>query len=215
MSTGFTLDGFPSMGCVDELCPRQRVRRPARLCRDSRSARRAADRPATMGQRLPARRVPGHRVQCREAHPQSRAPASIGDATETATRDFLRRLNERAPRAEPRRQRTRRAHRQLRTRRKDAARAPRSWVIMRGESKAHARALRRGRCQREQGRLRQELHPCPAAARARCALRAALQRQLRHGRRRGQLGRAQDHRRHSTRSRADPRPAVRRACCAI
>ena len=72
------------------------------------------------------------------------------------------------------------------------------------------RDVRRRRRQHAQGRLRPQLPARPPAARARRAVRAALQRRLRHGRRRRQLGRPQDHQRPVRRPRPDPRPARRR-----
>ena len=55
---------------VGLLCPGQRVRQPAGLRGDSRSARRAAGRPEQLVERLSARRVSGHGVQRRAADRQ-------------------------------------------------------------------------------------------------------------------------------------------------
>ena len=49
MSTGFTLDGFPSIGLVGQLRARQREPGPAGVRRDPRPARRAAGRARTTG----------------------------------------------------------------------------------------------------------------------------------------------------------------------
>ena len=125
MSTGFTLDGFPSMGSWASYALGSECAGPAGLRRHSRSARRAADRPAPLGQRLPARRVSGHRLQCRQAHPQPRA-ARFASATPPRRPRAISCdvLNEQHLAQNPGDTRTRRAHRQLRTRRADAARAP-------------------------------------------------------------------------------------------
>ena len=73
---------------VDHLRARERGRRSARVCGDSRSPRRAAGRAAELGQRIPAGRVSRHRLQFAEADPESRPPAGdieSADARRLAT----------------------------------------------------------------------------------------------------------------------------------
>ena len=54
---------IPQPGLLGHLCARQREPGPARLRRDPRPARRAAERLEQLGARLPPRRVPGHAAQ--------------------------------------------------------------------------------------------------------------------------------------------------------
>ena len=68
----------------------------ARVRRHSRSARRSAGRPEPLEFRVPAARLSGHCVQCRQTNPQSRhAGKTISPAAEAGTRDFLKFLNDR------------------------------------------------------------------------------------------------------------------------
>ena len=63
MSTGFTLDGFPSVGAWVSYALGSESQRPAGVRGHPRPARRAAGRAEQLGHRVPARRLPGHRVQ--------------------------------------------------------------------------------------------------------------------------------------------------------
>ena len=75
MSTGFTLEGFPSIGRVGQLRAGDREPGPARLRGDPRPARRPAARAGELGQRLPAGRLPGDGLQRRAADQPPRAAA--------------------------------------------------------------------------------------------------------------------------------------------
>ena len=119
----------------------------------------------------------------------------------------------RAPRSAPRRHRAGRPHRQLRAGRADAAqRAARSADLSQRAGRTSCDCTAPTTPNNDQGRLRPQLPARPAAARARRALRAALQRRLRDGRGRRQLGRPQDAQDAVRRPRPDPRPAVPPPC---
>ena len=114
MSTGFTVEGYPSAGAWVYLCPGERVRQPAGLRGDPRSARRAAGRAEQLVERFLAGRVSGHGVQRRTADRQpGHAARDQPRAAERSTRDFLKLLNDKHLARNPRRQRTGGAHRQL------------------------------------------------------------------------------------------------------
>ena len=214
MSTGFTLDGFPSMGAWVSYALGSESRRPAGVRRHPRPARRAADRARTTGAAASCPAVfQGTAVQRRQADPAT-SPArrrSSADA-DAATRDFLQAAQRRAPRrSTPATPSWPRAS--------PATSWPRGCSSApRRSSDLSQRDRRRSRdCtapttpNTHQGRLRPQLPARPPAARARRAVRAALQRRLRDGRGRRQLGRAQDAQGAVRRPRPDPRPARRRA----
>jgi hypothetical protein len=95
MATGFTLDGFPSMGAWATYALGSE-------CQDLPSFVAIPDPrgvpqvgPRQWSSRFPAGVISGHCVQCRQADCQSRATRIITADTDTATRDFLRMLNDR------------------------------------------------------------------------------------------------------------------------
>ena len=213
MSTGFTLDGFPSMGAWVSYALGQRGRGPARVRRHPRSARRAADRAEQLGQRLPARRVPGHRRSTPTSRSRtSRRPPAITPPAD----DGHARLPEAAQRRAPRRSipatpSSPRASPATSWPRGCSSRAAEVGDLSQRNRRHAATTYGADDAEHDQGRLRPELPARPPAARARRAVRAALQRRLRDGRGRRQLGRPQDAQGAVRRPRADPRPARRRA----
>ena len=191
---------------------RQREPGPAGVRRHSRSARRAAGR----AEPLERRRFCPRCFKARRSTPTNRfrispRPKEITPAAEARTRDFLKFLNERHLARHPGDSELARAHRQLRTGGARCSSAPPKSAIFRKESAATLELYGVNDANKTQGRLRAELPAGAAAARARRALRAALQRRLRDGRRRRQLGRAQETRRTIRRARADPRSTRRGA----
>ncbi len=166
MSTGFMVDGYPEHRLVGQLCPGQREREPAGVRGDPRSARRAASRPQQLVERLPAGRVSGHGIQRRPADRQPGHAVDLG----IYRRSLDARLSEAAqrptPGPRPGRQPVGRAHRQLRAGGEAAAqRAGGQRPVARNGR--HARGLRHRPREHDQGRLRPQLPPGPAAARAR------------------------------------------------
>ena len=77
---------LPQRRLVGLVRARHRERRPARLRGDPRPSRRAAARPGQLGQRLPARRLPGHRLQRRPAHQPPATPRRDRRGAATAPR---------------------------------------------------------------------------------------------------------------------------------
>ncbi len=138
MSTGFTVEGYPSAGAWVYVCPGQRMRRPAGLCGDSRSARRAAGGAEQLVQRLSAGRVPGHVIQRQQTdrqpgHARGNQPGGAGlDAR------FSQSAQRSAPRAQPRRLRVGRPHRQLRVGRQAATERPEVGDLVRETAATHA-----------------------------------------------------------------------------
>ena len=125
MSTGFTLDGFPSMGSwVSYALGTENQDLPAFVAiPDPRGVPQVG--PNHWNSRLPAGRVPGHRLQCRQADPQpGHARRRFPPRPKRARAIFCRLLNDRHLARAPGRHRAERAHRQLRTGRQDAAAAP-------------------------------------------------------------------------------------------
>ena len=86
MSTGFTVEGYPSAGAWVSLCPGQRVGRSAGVRGHSRSARHAAVGRGQLVERISAGRLSGNRVQRRAAdrQPAARRRASRPAASRPA-----------------------------------------------------------------------------------------------------------------------------------
>ena len=200
MSTGFTLDGFPSMGAWVSYALGSENEQLARVRRHSRSARRAAIRASPTGDPDFCRPSFRGRPSTRNKPIRHLAPpAGIAGKTDQATRDFLKLLNEQHLEQFPGDTRIGGPHRQLRTGRPHAVERSRDRPIYRTEPGTHFEDVRRRRYREQaEGRLCPQLHSRAAAYRAGRALRAALQRRLRHGRRRRQLGRPQDAARSNT-----------------
>ena len=191
MSTGLHRRGLSQRGGLGDVRAGQRVRQSAGVRGDSRSARRAAGRAQQLVERVSAGRVSGHGVQRRAADRESGHAAELAPQAASSSRDFPQAAQRQAPGAQSGRQRAGGPDRQLRTGRQTAAQRAGSRRPVARDGR-HARHVRHRRRQPDQGRLRPQLPAGPATARARRALRAALQRRLRDGRRRGQLGRPQD-----------------------
>ena len=202
--------GLPERRGVGQLCARDREPGPARLT--WRSPTRAASR--SQGRRT------GPTASCR---PSSRGPPSTPTADpapgppagdlEPADRADAR-LPQAAQRRAPRRatpatpsSRARIASYELAARMQLSA--PEVGDL-RARVGGHARALRPRRRQPDPRRLRPQLPAGAAAAGARRAVRAALQRRLRDGRGRRQLGRPPGAQGRLRPPRPDPRPARRR-----
>ena len=211
MSTGFTLEGFPSIGAWVSLRARDREPGPARLRGDPRPAGRPAARAGELDQRLPAGRLPGDGVQRRPADQPPGPPA--GDrrpATTAAARDFLRLLNDEHLKRNP-------GDTELSARiaayelaAPDAARAPRRSATCRGRARATQALYGLDDPNPLTAGVRPQLPARPPAARARRPVRHALQRRLRHGRGRPQLGRPPPDQVRLRPPRPDPRQAGRR-----
>ena len=188
MSTGFTLDGFPSMGSwVSYALGSANQDLPAFVAiPDPRGVPQIGPNHWNSGF-LPAV-FQGTAFNADKPIPNLAPPPAIGPAAERATRDFLKLLNDQHLARHPGDSElaARIASYELAARMQlSAARGRRSVA----GNRSHAAGLRRRRPEPAQGRLRPQLPAGPAAARARRAVRAALQRRLRHGRGRRQLGR--------------------------
>ena len=124
LHSGRTLMGFPSLGSLGDLRPRQREREPARVLRDAAAGGRAGRRRAVLVGRVPADGVPGHAAaQGAEPDPEPEAARRTSAARRTgASFDLVKKLN--ALQTPAGRRRTRSAHRELRTRVPDADARP-------------------------------------------------------------------------------------------
>ena len=152
MSTGFTLEGFPSIGRLGQLRAGDREPGPAGLRGDPRPAGRPAARAGELDQRLPAGRLPGDGVQRRAGRSTTSArPPEIAPGDDRAARDFLRLLNDEHLKQQPGRHRALGPDRRLRAGRPDAAERPGGRRPVAREP-GHAGALRPGRPQPAHGR---------------------------------------------------------------
>ena len=144
---------LPQPGLLGQLRAGQREPESARLRRDPRPARRAAERLEQLGPRLPARRLPGHAASA----PRTRSatwprPESALDSDQAAARAFA--TDEPAPpRRSLRRRQARRPDRQLRTGRANAAQHPTDQRPFH-RARAHPQALRRRRLLESRSRRR-------------------------------------------------------------
>ena len=212
MSTGFTLDGFPSMGAwvsyalgseADDLPAFVAIPDPRGVPQTGRTTGRSGFLPAVFqGTAFNADKpIPNLAPPARHRAGARRRDARLPASCSTTSTSSATPATASWPRASP----------------------ATSWP--RGCSSAPpevGRPVRRSRrdaramygaddAEQDQGRLRPQLPARPPAARARRALRAALQRRLRDGRRRRQLGRPQDAQGAVRHPRPDPRPARRGA----
>ena len=198
LHTGRTLMGFPSLGVVGDVRPRQREREPAGVLRDAAAGGRARGRRAVLAAALPAGGLPGHAApQGAEPDPEPEAAGRTSAASRTGATFDLVKQAERSCRPAAGRRRARGPHRQLRTRLPDAAARPgggRSGEGDRGDDEG----LRPRR--RADGRLRHAAAARAAAGRARRAVRAGV---LRRRPARHAVGRP---RRHQRQPREDVRP---------
>ena len=125
MNTGFTLEGFPSIGAwVSYALGTENQDLPAFVAiPDPRGVPQIG--PANWSNGFLPGRLPGHGLHRRQADPQPQAAGrrSAPDAERDA-RDFLKLLNDEHLQAQPRRHRTERPHRLLRTGGADAAERP-------------------------------------------------------------------------------------------
>ena len=144
MNTGFTLEGFPEHRRLGQLRAGHREPGSAGVRGHPRPARRAADRPGQLEQRLPAGRLPGHGLQRRQADPQPRAAGrqSPPDAERDA-RDFLKLLNDEHLKRHPGDTELARPHRHLRAGRAGCSSAPPEVSDLSREAEGRPRPVRR------------------------------------------------------------------------
>ena len=204
MSTGFTLDGFPSMGAwVNYALGSENEHLPAFVAiPDPRGVPQAGPNHWALG--VPAGRLSGDGVQRRAKpirHPR-RARRRLGRRATPRRATSCKLLNERHLAQFPGDTRTRRADRQLRTGREAAAVAPPTSANFDAESAHTLDSYGADDAERvKAGFARNCILARRLVERGR-ALRAALQRLVRDGRRGRQLGRAQADRPSSTPSTA-------------
>ena len=150
MSTGFTLDGFPSVGAwVSYALGSECADLPAFVAiPDPRGVPQVG--PNNWGSAFLPAVFQGTAFNADKPIPNLARPAAISEPTEAATRDFLKLLNERHLAAPSRRYGTERPHRQLRAGREDAAARRRGRRPVAARTPRRCTQLRRRR--REQDR---------------------------------------------------------------
>ena len=211
MSTGFTLEGFPSIGAwVSYALGTENQDLPAYVAiPDPRGDPQQGPANWTNGF-LPAV-YQGTSFNADKPIRHLARPAAISPGDDQAGRDFLRLLNDEHLKRHP-------GDTELSARIASYELAARMQLERPGGRRpvarepGHSRALRPGRLEPDPRRLRPQLPAGAPAAGARSAVRHPLQRRLRHGRGRAQLGRAPADQVRLRPARPDPRQAGRRRC---